>query len=123
VNEIGGKGAMGAEQHKVSLTIVNNLFMIIFMIRTFADAQTERFFTTGRSKHFPPDVLRRAGKRLTQLDAAVTLDDLRMPPSNRLEALGGDRAGQWSIRINDQWRVCFRFENGEACDVEITDYH
>ena len=114
---------MGAEQHKVSLTIVNNLFMIIFMIRTFADAQTERFFTTGRSKHFPPDVLRRAGKRLTQLDAAVTLDDLRMPPSNRLEALSGDRAGQWSIRINDQWRVCFRFENGEACDVEITDYH
>jgi proteic killer suppression protein len=68
-------------------------------------------------------VLRRAGKRLTQLDAAVTLDDLRMPPSNRLEALSGDRAGQWSIRINDQWRVCFRFENGEACDVEITDYH
>jgi proteic killer suppression protein len=123
VNDIGGKGAMGAEQHKVSLTIVNNLFMIIFMIRTFADAQTERFFTTGRSKHFPPDVLRRAGKRLTQLAAAVTLDDLRMPPSNRLEALGGDRAGQWSIRINDQWRVCFRFENGEACDVEITDYH
>jgi toxin HigB-1 len=123
VNEIGGRGAMGAEQHKVSLTIVNNLFMIIFMIRTFADAQTERFFTTGRSKHFPPNVLRRAGKRLTQLDAAVTLDDLRMPPSNRLEALSGDRAGQWSIRINDQWRVCFRFENGEACDVEITDYH
>ena len=123
MNEIGGRGAMGAEQHKVSLTIVNNLFMIIFMIRTFADAQTERFFTTGRSKHFPPDVLRRAGKRLTQLDAAVTLDDLRMPPSNRLEALSGDRAGQWSIRINDQWRVCFRFENGEACDVEITDYH
>jgi len=123
VNEIGGKGAVGAEQHKVSLTIVNNLFMIIFMIITFADAQTERFFTTGRSKHFPPDVLKRAGKRLTQLDAAVTLDDLRMPPSNRLEALSGDRAGQWSIRINDQWRVCFRFENGEACDVEITDYH
>jgi toxin HigB-1 len=111
------------EQHKVSLTIVNNLFMIIFMIRTFADAQTERFFTAGKSKHFPPDVLKRAGKRLTQLDAAVTLDDLRMPPSNRLEALSGDRAGQWSIRINDQWRVCFRFENGEACDVEITDYH
>ncbi len=123
MNEIGDRGAMGAEQHKVSLTIVNNLFMIIFMIRTFADAQTERFFTTGRSKHFPPNVLRRAGKRLTQLDAAVTLDDLRMPPSNRLETLSGDRAGQWSIRINDQWRVCFRFENGEACDVEITDYH
>jgi toxin HigB-1 len=93
------------------------------MIRTFADVQTERFFIIGKSKHFPPDLLKRAGKRLTQLDAAVMLDDLRLPPSNRLEALSGDRAGQWSIRINDQWRLCFRFENGEAYDVEITDYH
>jgi len=67
--------------------------------------------------------LRRAVKRLTQLDAAVSLNDLRMPPSNRLEALTGDRAGQWSIRINDQWRVCFRFEGGEAYDVEIVDHH
>ena len=93
------------------------------MVRTFADAETERFFVTGKSKCFPPDVLRRAVKRLTQLDAAVSLNDLRMPPSNRLEALTGDRAGQWSIRINDQWRLCFRFEGGEAYDVEIVDYH
>ena len=57
----------------------------------------------------------------SRLDTAVILDDLRMPPSNRLEALSGDRAGQWSIRINDQWRVCFRFENGELYDVKITD--
>jgi proteic killer suppression protein len=61
--------------------------------------------------------------RLIQLNAATTLDDLRVPPSNRLEALKRDRAGQWSIRINDQWRVCFRFERGDAFDVEIVDYH
>jgi len=61
--------------------------------------------------------------RLVQLDSAVRLSDLRLPPSNRLEALRGDRAGQWSIRINDQWRVCFRFQNGDAFEVEITDYH
>ena len=61
--------------------------------------------------------------RLTQLDAATRLDDLRLPPSNRLESLKGNRVGQWSIRINDQWRVCFRFESGDAFDVEIVDYH
>jgi proteic killer suppression protein len=93
------------------------------MIRTFADIETERFYATGKSKRFPPDVLKRTVKRLTQLDAAMVINDLRMPPSNRLEALGGNRSGQWSIRINDQWRICFRFENGEACDVEIVDYH
>jgi len=61
--------------------------------------------------------------RLIQLNAATTLDDLRFPPSNRLEALKRDRRGQWSIRINDQWRVCFRFEGGDVLDVEIVDYH
>ena len=61
--------------------------------------------------------------RLTQLDAATRIEDLRLPPSNRLEALSRDRAGQWSIRINDQWRVCFRFESGDAYGVEIVDYH
>ena len=61
--------------------------------------------------------------RLTQLNAATRLGDLRLPPSNRLEALKGGRAGQWSIRINDQWRVCFRFKGGDASDVEIVDYH
>jgi toxin HigB-1 len=67
--------------------------------------------------------LKRAVKRLTQLDAATVIDDLRMPPSNQLETLRGERTGQWSIRINDQWRICFRFENGEAYNVEIIDYH
>lgn len=93
------------------------------MIKSFANAETQRLFTTGKSKHFPPDILKRAIKRLTQLDAATILDDLRMPLSNRLETLVGDRAGKWSIRINDQWRLCFRFNNGEAHDVEIIDYH
>ena len=93
------------------------------MIRSFANAETERFFATGKSRRWPPEIRKRTVMRLTQLDSATKLDDLRVPPSNRLEALGYDRRGQWSIRINDQWRVCFRFENGDAFDVEIVDYH
>lgn len=85
------------------------------MIRCFASTDTEQFYATGKSRRF--------AMRLTQLDAATHIDDLRLPPSNRLEALAHDRAGQWSIRINDQWRVCFRFESGDAFDVEIVDYH
>ena len=94
-----------------------------FMIRSFADRATEHFYTTGRSRRIPPDIHKRAAMRLTQLNAAIYIQDLRLPPSNRLEALKHDRRGQWSIRINDQWRICFRFENGDALDVEITDYH
>ena len=93
------------------------------VIESFASTDAERLFATGKSRRLPPDILRRAVMRLTQLDAASTVDDLRQPPSNRLEALGGDRAGQWSVRINDKWRVCFRFERGNAQDVEIVDYH
>ena len=93
------------------------------MIRSFASTETERFFNTGKSRRLPTDILIRAAMRLTQLDAASRVEDLRMPPSNRLEALKGDRAGQWSVRVNDQWRMCFRFDNGEAFDVEIADYH
>ena len=93
------------------------------MIRSFADRETEAFFTTGRSRRFPPDLLRRAVMRLRQVDAATRLDDLRLPPSNRLEALKGERTGQFSIRINDQWRLCFRFVDGDAHDVSIVDYH
>jgi toxin HigB-1 len=92
------------------------------MIKSFSDIETERLCTTGKSKRFPTDILKRAIKRLTQLDAATVIDDLRMPPSNYLEVLSGKRTGQWSIRINDQWRICFRFENGEAYDVGIVDY-
>lgn len=93
------------------------------MIRGFATAETEQFYSKGKSRRIPPDIHKRAAMRLTQLDAATQIDDLRMPPSNRLEALKRDRTGQWSIRINDQWRICFRFENGDAFDVEIIDYH
>ena len=95
----------------------------IGMIRNFASTETEQFFASGKSRRLPPDILKRAAMRLTQLDAATRIEDLRLPPSNRLEALSHDRAGQWSIRINDQWRVCFRFEHGDAYDVEIADYH
>jgi proteic killer suppression protein len=93
------------------------------MIRSFADTETERFFTTGRSRRYPAAIRARTAMRLTQLNAATRLEDLRLPPSNRLEVLKGDRIGKWSIRINDQWRVCFRFESGDAFDVEIVDYH
>ncbi|MDP3638974.1 MAG: type II toxin-antitoxin system RelE/ParE family toxin [Azonexus sp.] len=93
------------------------------MIRNFADKETENLFSTGKSRRLPQDILRRAVMRLTQLDAAMAVEDLRLPPSNRLEALSGDRQGQWSIRINDRWRLCFLFANGNAGDVEIVDYH
>jgi proteic killer suppression protein len=97
--------------------------MLLVVIQTFAAPETERFYTTGKSRRLPPAVLKRAAMRLIQLNGAARIEDLRLPPSNRLEALANDRAGQWSIRINDQWRVCFRFENGDAYDVEIVDYH
>ena len=93
------------------------------MIVSFANKETEKLFATGKSKKIPPEIIVRAIMRLTQLDSAREVSDLSMPPSNRLEALSGNRAGQWSIRINDQWRICFAFANGKATDVEITDYH
>ena len=93
------------------------------MIKTFADKQTERLYVTGRSRRYPPKVLSRALRKLEQLNAATILGDLRVPPSNRLHALVGDRDGQHSISVNDQWRICFSFADGEANDVEICDYH
>jgi toxin HigB-1 len=93
------------------------------MIRSFADAETEQFFNTGKSRSLPRDIQRRAFMRLQLLDNATDVEDLRLPPSNRLEVLRGDRAGQHSIRINDQWRVCFHFVDGDAFEVEIVDYH
>jgi toxin HigB-1 len=93
------------------------------MIRSFADVETEQFFTTGKSRRLPRDILRRTTMRLLQLNAAKKLEDLRLPPSNRLELLKGYRSGRHSIRINDQWRLRFRFVDGAAFDVEITDYH
>lgn len=93
------------------------------MIKTFADKRTQELFVTGKARRFPPDIVRRVVRKLEQIDAAAHLSDLRVPPSNRLHALGGDRNGQHSVSINDQWRVCFRFVDGDAYDVEICDYH
>lgn len=92
------------------------------MIRSFADKETERLFATGRTRKLPQSIVRRTQTRLAYLNLATSPDDLREPSSNRLELLSGDRAGQWSIRINDQWRLCFRFAEGHAFDVEIVDY-
>lgn len=90
------------------------------MIKSFACRETEKLFHREPSRKVPRDIQSRA---LMQIDAAVGIEDLRLPPSNRLERLKGKRKGQWSIRINDQWRVCFRFEQSDAFDVEIADYH
>ena len=92
-------------------------------IKSFKDKETEKVFGTRFSKRFPPDIQRRAVKRLKALDAAAELSDLAALPGNRLEVLKSDRRGQHSIRINDQWRVCFLWKDGEPRNVEITDYH
>lgn len=93
------------------------------MIRSFADKETGRFWSGLRSRKLPPDVQDRALARANMLEAADTLDDLRNPPSNRLHALSDDRAGQHSISINKQWRICFVWKDGAADSVEIVDYH
>ena len=93
------------------------------MIRSFADTNTQRLFLRERVKKFDRPLQRAALRKLTLLDAAESLDDLRAIPGNRLEKLVGDRAGQYSIHVNDQWRLCFRWIDGDASDVEVTDYH
>lgn len=93
------------------------------MIRSFADKRTAALFRGLVPRGFDPAVVRRAQMRLAQLDGAASLDDLRVPPSNRLEALGGDRQGQFSIRINRQWRLCFVWREGDAYDALVVDYH
>lgn len=93
------------------------------MITSFADPETECVWQGRVSRRLPREIQQRALKRLFQLEAAGDLADLRVPPGNRLEALSGDRAGQHSIRINDQWRICFVWRAGAAHEVEIVDYH
>lgn len=93
------------------------------MIRSFRDRETERVWHGQDSRKYPRDIEERALRKMRQIDASLTLEDLRNPPGNRLERLRGDRTGQWSIRINGQWRICFRWNDGEALDVEIVDYH
>ena len=92
------------------------------MIRTFKCEDTQTLFKGKRVARFV-NIERSALRKLEQLDLAQSIEDMRSPPGNRLESLKGKRAGQWSIRINDQWRVCFRFDVGDAIDVEIVDYH
>ena len=93
------------------------------MIKTFADKHTRDLYVNGKSRRIQPDLIRRAIRRLEYIDLATCLEDLKVPPSNRLHALKGNRKGQHAISINDQWRICFRFKDGDAFDVEVTDYH
>jgi proteic killer suppression protein len=93
------------------------------MIKSFASKETAAIFTGLAVRRLPLDMQQTARRKLKQLDTAFGLDDLRIPPGNRLEALKGNRKGQWSIRINDQWRICFCWVDGDALDVEIVDYH
>ena len=93
------------------------------MIRSLRDRETEKVFNREPSRRWSRDLQRVARRKLLMLDAAETLADLRVPPGNRLEKLSRDREGQYRIRINDQWRICFRWGEGDAHDVEITDYH
>ncbi len=93
------------------------------MIQSFACKETEALFRRERVRKIPQNLQQVALRKLRMLDAAISVDDLRIPPANRLEKLKGDRKGQYSIRINDQWRICFAFQSVEATDVEIVDYH
>jgi proteic killer suppression protein len=93
------------------------------VIRSFADADTEALFLTGQARKLPPDLARRAKRKLDAIAASSDPATLRYPPGNRLHALSGDREGQYAIAVNDQWRICFRFFDGDAYDVECCDYH
>lgn len=93
------------------------------MIETFRSEETRQIWVGRRSRKLPADIQSRALSKLSMIDAAETLEDLKLPPSNRLHELAGDRAGQHSVSINMKWRICFRWKNGNAYDVEIVDYH
>jgi toxin HigB-1 len=93
------------------------------MIHSFSDKETAAVFAGFSVRRLPQNMQQAARRKLKQLDAARLLDELKIPPGNRLETLKGSRKGQWSIRINDQWRICFVWNNGDAEDVQIVDYH
>ena len=99
------------------------VIIVVKMIKSFRDRETEKVFNREMSRRLPWDVLRTAQRKLAILDAADSIEDLRIPPGNRLEKLSGNRTGQHSIRINDQWRICFVWKERDAHDVEIVDYH
>ena len=93
------------------------------MIQNFKDKEAQKIFERQRSSKLPSEIQQVALRKLRMLNRAETLNDLRVPPANRLERLVGNRVGQYSIRINDQWRICFGWKDGDATDVEIVDYH
>lgn len=93
------------------------------MIKSFADKRTRSLFLTGKATRLHPKLAKRALRRLEYLHLATRLEDLRVPPSNRLHVLSGNRKGYYAIRVNQQWRICFRFADGDAYGVELTDYH
>jgi len=93
------------------------------VIKTFKDAETEKIYRRERSRKLPSDIQQVALRKLRMINNAINLNDLRIPPANRLEKLSGNRARQYSIRINDQWRICFEWNGSDAFNVEITDYH
>lgn len=95
----------------------------IFVIKTFKDDETQKVYQRQRSRKLPPEIQQVALRKLRMLNNAISILDLRTPPANRLEKLSGDREGQHSIRINNQWRICFEWRDTDAFDVEITDYH
>ncbi|MGB7873483.1 MAG: type II toxin-antitoxin system RelE/ParE family toxin [Anaerolineales bacterium] len=93
------------------------------MIKTFKDDETRKIYQRERSRRLPPDIQQVALRKLRMLNNAISINDLRVPPANRLEKLSGNREGQYSIRINDQWRICFEWRSSDAFNVEIADYH
>jgi toxin HigB-1 len=93
------------------------------VVQNFKDKETQKIFERLRSRKLPSDIQQVALRKLRMINRAETLQDLRVPPANRLERLVGDQEGQYSIRVNDQWRICFEWQDGEALDVEIVDYH
>jgi toxin HigB-1 len=93
------------------------------VIKSFKDTETEKIYHRERSRKLPSDIQQAALRKLRMINNALNLNDLRIPPANRLEKLAGDREGQYSIRINDQWRICFEWRGSDASNVEITDYH
>ena len=105
------------------MTFNASRYTLISLIRSFQSRETEKIFNRQRSDKLPQDIQQVALRKLRMLNRAVTLQDLRIPPANRLEKLTGDRTGQHSIRINNQWRICFEWREGGAYNVEIADYH
>ena len=120
LNRLGQKRRAGRD---VPLDRTYRVALRFVVIKSFADKRTAAIFAGYAVRDLPQQIQRRARAKLLAIDAALRLDDLRMPPGNRLEPLSGDRRGQHCIRINDQWRICFVWREGETWDVEVADYH